>query len=367
MSDNRDPFRLNRRRFLKGSALATGALALPQFAFADGHTKKPGELIVRAWGGAWGESLQAGVADPFTEATGIPVRLDFTEDNEIKPKIWAAVDQGRVPPIHVNWDTTTNATISALRSVTVDLGDLKGLDGLLSIAKPTGIDGWPLVNTYSYVYVCAYRPEAFPDGPPESWRVMLDPKFKGRVALYDDGIGFNPIAVIAGGGSMSDIPDNMEPGYQFYRDLKKNEPLLGEDADFTTWFQNGEIDIACTISVNARAAKQKGINVEWTVPKEGCKVDTDGLWIPKGLPANEEYWSKRFIEFAITREAQEKWCSLLGLPPVYPGLEPPADLAGDPAYPTAPADFEKLVSVPSPVLVENQPIWFSKFSEIMQG
>ncbi|HIP79710.1 MAG TPA: twin-arginine translocation signal domain-containing protein, partial [Kiloniellaceae bacterium] len=38
MSDNRDPFRLNRRRFLKGSALATGALALPQFAFADGHT-----------------------------------------------------------------------------------------------------------------------------------------------------------------------------------------------------------------------------------------------------------------------------------------------------------------------------------------
>jgi len=363
MSKRANPPTIDRRRFLQGTALATGAFAAARFAFAQDQ-EKPGELIVRAWGGAWGEALKVGVADPFTAMTGIPVRLDFTEDNEIKRKIWSAVDQGRVPPIHVNWDTTTNATISALRGVT---GDLAGLDGLLPIAKPVGIEGWPLVNTYAYVYVCAFRPEAFPDGPPTSWRVLLDPKFKKRIALYDDGIGFDPIAVIAGGGTFADIPDNMEPGYAFYRALKQNEPLLGEDADFTTWFQNGEIDVACTISVNARAAKKSGINVEWTVPEEGCKVDTDGLWIPKGLPANEEYWAKRFVEFAVTREAQEKWCSELGLPPVYPGLEPPADLVGDPAYPTSPEDFAKLVSVPSPVLVENQPIWFAKFSEIMQG
>ena len=84
---------------------------------------------MRAWGGAWGDALKAGVADPFTEMTGVPVRLDFTEDNEIKPKIWAAVDQGRVPPIHVNWDTTTNATISARRDVPVDLADLPNLGG----------------------------------------------------------------------------------------------------------------------------------------------------------------------------------------------------------------------------------------------
>ena len=355
---------ITRRTALLGTAAAAGTLAMPAILKAQ---TKPDELIVRAWGGAWGDALKSGVAEPFTAATGVPVRLDFTEDNEIKPKIWAAVDQGRVPPIHVNWDTTTNATISALRGVTVDLSDLPNLEGLLPLAKPVGLDGYPLVNTYAYVYVCAYRPEAFPDGPPKSWTVMLDPKFKRRIALYDDGIGFNPIAVIAGGGTFADIPDNMEPGYEFYRKLKENEPLLGEDPDFTTWFQNGEIDIACTISVNARAARQKGIGVEWTVPKEGCKVDTDGLWIPKGLPSNEEYWAKEFINMALSKDVQQKWCGALGLPPVYPGIEPPADLKGDPSYPTTPADFEKLVSVPSPVLVENQPIWFAKFSEIFQG
>ena len=267
----------------------------------------------------------------------------------------------------MNWDTTTNATISALRGVTVDLGDLSNLGALLPLAKPVGLDGYPLVNTYAYVYVCAYRPEAFPEGPPQSWKVLLDPKFKGRIALYDDGIGFNPVAVIAGGGKLEDIPDNMEPGYEFYRQLKENKPLLGEDPDFTTWFQNGEIDVACTISVNARAAKQNGIDVVWTVPQEGCKVDTDGLWVPKGLPENEEYWAKQFVNHALSKEAQQKWCSALGLPPVYPGIEPPADLVGDPSYPTQPEDFAKLLSIPSKVLVENQPLWFAKFNEIMQG
>lgn len=359
---------ITRRRLMQGTAALAGAAALSRTAALRADTPaKPDEIIVRAWGGAWGDALKEGVADGYTAETGIRVRLDFTEDNEIKPKIWAAVDQGRVPPVHVNWDTTTNATISALRGVTVDLSDLPNLEGLLPFAKPVGLDGYPLVNTYAYVYVCAYRPEAFPDGPPKSWKVMLDPKFKGRVALYDDGIGFNPVAVIAGGGTLADIPENMEPGYAFYRELKKNEPLLGEDPDFTSWFQNGEIDIACTISVNARDARKKGVNVAWTVPEEGCKLDTDGLWVPKGLPENETYWAKRFVDHALSKEAQEKWCALLGLPPVYPGLQPPADLVGDPAYPTSPADFDKFLRIPSKVLVENQPIWFAKFNEIMQG
>ncbi len=84
--------------------------------------------------------------------------------------------------------------------------------------------------------------------------------------------------------------------------------------------------------------------MEWTVPEEGCKVDTDGLWIPKGLPANEEFWAKEFVNYALSEPAQKAWCGALGLPPVRPGIEPPADLVGDPSYPTKPEDFDKLVS-----------------------
>ena len=50
-----------------------------------------------------------------------------------------------------------------------------------------------------------------------------------------------------------------------------------------------------------------GIEVDWTVPKEGAKIDTDGLWIPKGLPENELYWAKQYINFAISPEGQQAW------------------------------------------------------------
>ncbi len=366
MMRRNDPRGLSRRHFLGASAAAIAAphvLRVPRVRAQE----KPAELIVRAWGGVWQEALDRGVSQPFSERTGISIRYDLTEDNELRPKIWAAVDQGRMPPVHVNWDTTTNATKSALRGVSEDLGDLPNLKGLLPVARPAGLDGWPLVNVYSYAYVLAYATKAFPNGAPESWKALLDPAFRGRVAIYDDGIGLFAPAQVAEGGRFEDIPDHMDPCWRFFRKLKKNEPLLGEDPDFTNWFQNGEIDLACTIISNAREAKQNGVAVSWTVPKEGATLDTDALWIPKGLPENELYWAKQYVNFALSPEAQQAWCNGLGLPPVRPGLKPPADLVGDIAYPTSEKDLARFLRIPTPVLVEYESSWFEKVNEIMQG
>jgi putative spermidine/putrescine transport system substrate-binding protein len=360
-----------RRRTLLRSLAAGGAMAgLSPLGLGRAMAEepaKPAEIIIRAWGGSWVDSLKAGVSDRFTKATGIAVRHDLTEDNEIQPKVWAAVAQGRVPPIHINWDTTTNATKSALRGVTEDLSDLSNLKGATDLAKPVGLEGYPIINTYGYVYVLAYRPSAFPDGPPKSWKALLDPKLKGRIALYNDGIGFHFPAQVAGGGKLEDIPGNMQPAWDFVTKIKEQKPLLGEDPDFTTWFQKGEIDAACTISTNAREARKNGIELAWTVPEEGAKFDTDGLWIPKGLPPNELYWAKQYINTALEKESQQIWLDGLGLPGVIPGVNPPADLIGDPSYPTKPEDFKNLIRVSSKIQVENESGWFAKFKEIMQG
>lgn len=361
---------MRRRAFLQGTAAVGAASAISGLSVSSlwaAGPEKPKEIIIRAWGGSWVASLKEGVSDPFTAMTGIKVRHDLTEDNEIQPKVWAAVAQNRVPPIHINWDTTTNASKSALRGVTEDLSDLSNLANTTALAKPVGVEGYPIVNTYGYVYVLAYRPEAFPDGPPKSWKDLLDPKFKGRIAFYNDGIGFHFPAQVAGGGSLDGIPDAMGPAWEFIEKFKAQKPLLGEDPDFTTWFQNGEIDAACTISTNARAAKQNGVNIEWTVPEEGAKFDTDGLWIPKGLPENELYWAKEYINFALTKEAQQVWLDGLGLPGVVPGLVPPADLINDASYPTKESDFANLIRVSAQIQVENESEWFSKFKAIMQG
>ena len=84
-----------------------------------------------------------------------------------------------MPPIHINWDTTDNATKSALRGVTEDLSDLPNLANATDLAKPVGLDGYPIVNTYGYVYVLAYRPEAFPDGRAEVVEGPARPEVQG--------------------------------------------------------------------------------------------------------------------------------------------------------------------------------------------
>ena len=50
-----------------------------------------------------------------------------------------------------------------------------------------------------------------------------------------------------------------------------------------------------------------------------------------------------------------------------PGLKPPADLVGDPSYPTNAEQFAKLLLVSPGIQVAHQPDWFAKFKEIMQG
>lgn len=87
MSDAKFPsMTMRRRSFLQGAAALGGAagvsaLGVPR-AFAQ-EPEKPKEIIVRAWGGSWVDALKAGVSDGFTAKTGIAVRHDLTEDNEI--------------------------------------------------------------------------------------------------------------------------------------------------------------------------------------------------------------------------------------------------------------------------------------------
>jgi len=326
---------------------------------------KPATLNVRSWGGVWLEALRRGVSGPFSEETGIGILHDLTEDYLTVIATMDAIEHGRTPSIHVNWNTTINATRLADSGMTENLGDLAGIDALMPIAHPMGFDDWPLVNTYSYVYALAYRDAAFPDDPPDSWHSMVDPQFRGRVALFDDGIGFFSSAQVAGGGTLAGIPDDMAPCWSFLERVRDNRPLLGEDPDLTQWLQNGDTDVACAVTADARAARLNGAAVSWTLPRESAEYDTDAMVIPVGLPENELYWAKRYVERAISAEGQLIWCNGLGLPPVYPGLAPPPDLVGDPTYPTVEADFSRLLRIPTQIQVAHQDDWFARFQRIM--
>jgi putative spermidine/putrescine transport system substrate-binding protein len=353
---------INRRQFLKytGSAIVVlGAGNRSIFA----EVKKPKFLIVRSWGGTWQKSLHIAVSEPFRKKYGITILYDNTEDNVIQPKLKEAISQGKQPPIDINWDTTTNAMKSALWGLSEPLteGVVPNLKNLTSIAKPELTEGWPFVSVYSYTSVLAYRTDIVKERP-TSWMMLLDKRWRKSVGLYEDGFGFTAVAVKLGGGT---IPDNMEPAWEFYRRLKPNIGLLGGDETLTQALKDGGISLTCTVIANALQAKRTGVPVNWVVPKEGVVLQRDALWVPKNLPPENTYWAMEYIDFALSKEAQEVWCGRLGTLPVNRYASVPNFMKADPAFPTSEEKIKRMIVVPSRIRVMHEKKWFKKFREIM--
>jgi putative spermidine/putrescine transport system substrate-binding protein len=340
---------LDRRTFLAGTsgvlAQSTILSALPLSRQAIAEVAKPESLIVCAWGGAWQGSLDKGVSAPFTNETGIGVLYDNTYSAEMRTKVLQAIAQSRRPPVDLMWDISNEAAEAAVQGACVDLSDLPNLKDMSDPAIPKEFDGVPYIAMYSYVLTLTYVTSKFPDGPPTSWEVLFEPRFKGRIGLYSTGNGVIQLAAIAAGGTLADYPDNLDAAWAWIEKLRTQDPLLGTDEDMTKWFQQGEVDLAINLLSNVIELKHSGMDIAWTVPKEGAYYATDCLWVPKGLPDDVTHWAKEYVNFAMGAKAQEVWCNSLGLPCLRKGFVAPPEFVGDPAYPTTEEEFKLLFKI----------------------
>src|SRR5687767_9116729 len=241
----------------------------------------PQELVVMSWAGGWGKGLLEAVSRPFTEFTGIPVRHVTNIGLKLPAALLEALETGRRPPFDVVWSNSVPAMMMAQQGYChpLDEGLAPNMGALCLRAKPEGSSGWPFVSPYIVHYVMAYRDEAFPHGKPDSWEALLDPRHKGKVALYPGGNGFYPIAQTMGGGALDWIPNNMEPCWQFFRKLKPQVGHLGYSIGMGEMIRRRELDICFRALTNAIAFKDEGLAVSWVAPKEGITDTADALWI----------------------------------------------------------------------------------------
>jgi putative spermidine/putrescine transport system substrate-binding protein len=358
--------KMNRRTFLKllgCLSVLSSTGGLPALS-AGAVPKKPDRLIIRAWPDVWQEALHVGVSEPFTRKYGISIVYDNRDDNILFEEIKAALTEKRRPPIDVNWDTTVNAMRSAIAGFTEPLTEalVPNLEKLFPVAKPRLVEGWPLVNVYTYTYVLAYRTDMVKEIP-GSWKVFLEAKWQKAIGMYDDGIGFTPVAVKLSGAS---LPDDMAPVWKFYRALKPNIGLLADDAELTQALVAGTTPLQCCIISNVLQARRRGAPVAWVVPEEGVVLERDAMWIPRNLPWETTYWGMKYINLALSREAQEIWCGRLGTPPVNRQAKFPDHMKYDPAFFTSGEKFKHMIVTPTKIMAEHQQKWFQQFREIMK-
>lgn len=320
-----------------------------------------------SWGGGWGRALYEAVCLPFQAETGIAVRQVFHVGLKLPEPLSAALQAGQLAPYDVVWCNAVAALRARAAGYCEPLTDLTDLELLASRARPDDSSRVDLVFPYVVYYVLVYARARCAE-PPRSWSVLCDDEHRGRVALYPGGNGLFPIAQVMGGGRLSDIPNAMEPCWQFVRRLGAQVGELDYSIGMERAWSEGRLNLCMRALTNALAFQAAGLDVGFAVPEEGTSDTLDALWAPRGLPAARSFWARRLIAFCLRVDVQERWCERLGCMPVHRGARPPALLTNHPRLPKAADDVHPLLHIPDSLKLQYSELWEQRFaSELAAG
>ena len=184
-----DPM-IGRRALLRGAGGLAALAALPSLAACGTGTSRASgsggkgskTVVVRDSGGSYGAALQKAIYTPFTQETGIQVKVLNLDD----APLLAQIKQGRP-----QCDLINNSMMSHLKYVKQDALESLDLDRVKSVKSakiPENQITEHAVGNSFYGQCIAYRTDAFGGRKPESWADFWDTKaFKGGRAMVQPG------------------------------------------------------------------------------------------------------------------------------------------------------------------------------------
>ena len=142
---------------------------------------------------------------------------------------------------------------------------------------------------------------------PKSWREMLNPEWKGKVALVHDLIAVMIpfISVATGAREPWNInAQQLEDTIELIIRIKKEHALTVAPGygELGTLFANGEIVMAPAWEPTSVWGGADAVNLEWTIPEEGTLVFVDNLSIVKHAPNLD--LSYKILNHSLSPEAQ---------------------------------------------------------------
>ena len=154
-----------------------------------------------------------------------------------------------------------------------------------------------------------YDTTVFPQ-PPDSWNVLWDPKYKGKVSVWDDLSTVYMAAQVLG----YDKPDpsqlynlsdeQLEAVKKKLLELKPNvRKMWSTGGELTNLFQNHEIVIAMGWPLNTAELKKVNFPVGETIPKENTTGWIDHLMITAGSENKELAY--KFLEYMVEAKTQK--------------------------------------------------------------
>ena len=296
-------YRITRRHFTAlGAAAVAGLWARPGSAQAK-------EITVLNWKG-YGTD-EAFALKAFAEQTGITVKHDyFNSEPEMLTKL--RTNPGAYDVVLINSARTQQAQAEGLIDP-VDLATIANAKDLASALKDHAnlkADG----KTYGLAWLWGMNSLAVRQGiSADSWTIFSDPKYAGKLALFDDAVTSVGIGALLTGQDAND-PKDLAKITEVLKAMKPNVKLMWSSEDeWNKAFAASSFDISVYWSGAAvRSIRQHKLPVEFIVPKEGAIGWLDSLAVPTSSTKKED--ALKFLNYMIDPTFYLTWAKEAGAP-----------------------------------------------------
>ncbi|KQT54922.1 spermidine/putrescine ABC transporter substrate-binding protein [Aureimonas sp. Leaf454] len=290
--------------------IGAGAAAVTGLAGAPRAARAAGTVTVLNWQGYGTDEPWAIKA--FTEKTGIEVVSDyFNAESEMLTKL--RTNPGVYDVVLFNSARIQQAVDEDLLDP-VDLAAFPNAAGLApKLANHPNIvkDG----KVYGVAWVWGMNALAIREGiaAPDSYAVLADPAYKGKVSLYDDAVTAVALGAFMTGQDMN-APTDLKAIGDWLKSLKPNVKVIWSSEDqWNKAFSAKEFDLSVYWSGAAARSRQKfGLPVDFTVPKEGAIGWLDALAIPATSENKDS--ARAFIDYMIDPAFYVEWATTVGSP-----------------------------------------------------
>ncbi|MCG8706840.1 ABC transporter substrate-binding protein [Brenneria sp. 4F2] len=290
----------SRRDLIKKGAVLGGSLALGAFSMPSAFAKSDKEVIVRGLGGAYQDAMDIAVHKPFTEATGINVRVIPATGSQIL----AMSKAGKMGIDVLDLSDITQFSLDkagVLAPIDYSAMKLSDPNDILSELRHPN-----MVGNLLYATVLVYNTNVFSaKHHPQNWREFWDVnKFPGARTLADMRTSSTELefALLADGVDKNQLyPINIE---RAFASLSKIKPYVSK------WWDTGAVSaellerkdavLGALWNGRAQALIDQGapLAIEWSQAKQQVQY-----WsVVKGAPNPEN--AQLFIDFALQPKVQ---------------------------------------------------------------
>lgn len=336
------------RRMLLRVMAALGAAGPSLLSFGEALAAAPpdaiAQLTILVQGGPVGDALKA-VANPMFAAMypKATIELNASTNAAAFPKMLA---QRNNPVIGGGMFNDLFAARGALTKMWAPF-DPDFVPNAVHVPQAVRIPGAVGITVQRTPFGIMYNPDKV--DAPTSWTDLWNPKYRGRVSMYDSYFDAYAMASVATGG-----PPSVEAGVKAWIPYRDN---VGAWAAGPTSEQDmvhrGEVWLAPHWGGWAEQARLQGKNVRFALPKEGGTLWSNQIQCSVGFSPVVTELIQRYLNTWLSPECQTAWLKGALISPAVDTVEIPADLKANPAI-VSPSDVgAKLIRLDATYIAQN--------------